>query len=517
MYKDFLFTVLSSLISSLIIALSVLFIITEQPSENVIRLVTYLLIISITTNSLLSFTLLSLKLKMPFIRTISFIGNLTFLLLPILLKLEDHSSIIKITFLLTMSFILHMSISDIFIKIDKQNTILNIFSSRLLNMSLFSILGPIITWDTKFSIISLAFVTLAIIISETNRYRVISKNLDYSGTDILLKTFSKTVKSINKKLEENNALVNALKLQMEIFTNSKKEILSIIESLKQNITEVISSIEGYEDEYENIIQITNTTITEYSTYILSLEYNLSIFTENINSIKKILIEFNSTISSKISKKEDIFKNFKETEPILDSLINKIDSVSEILTNIITNEISLSTTINYISDELSALNVISTNAQIESTKIKGSRTMTTIINEITNIQNNIRAYVTSMQDIFSKIKDLFDYISSTSQSLLKHSDRVKYNIGLINNTLQDVITTFSNETLKIDKLISMIENIQDAISSSQEKIRDFRNFLEKLTRGSIVLEKVKSSITSTKSLINEILISLDEIQQNVSES
>lgn len=143
----------------------------------------------------------------------------------------------------------------------------------------------------------------------------------------------------------------------------------------------------------------NSLLANYSTYILEFEYSLSKLKNNIDEVKNVFSSSYESISGAIMKREEINKIFSETYPIMDSLFSKVDAVSEIVSNIVIEENKMATNMDLILNELSALTVISTNVQIETFKTKGSKTMMTVIDEISSINNQIKSYVIEMQKAF----------------------------------------------------------------------------------------------------------------------
>jgi len=261
----------------------------------------------------------------------------------------------------------------------------------------------------------------------------------------------------------------------------------------------------------------NSLLANYSTYILEFEYSLSKLKNNIDEVKNVFSSSYESISGAIMKREEINKVFNETYPIMDSLFSKVDAVSEIVSNIVIEENKMATNMDLILNELSALTVISTNVQIETFKTKGSKTMMTVIDEISSINNQIKSYVIEMQKAFSKVKDSFEYLKLSSQGLLKHSDRVKFNVGMVVEKVGDVMNTFNSQVVRLSSLDKNLEVVDEAVNSLYSQVRKFREFLEKLSQSIELVSKVKSMLDEIKLSLNETFVVLEEIQQNVSES
>lgn len=523
MSRDYLVIMVSSIITSIISAIGIIFILFSQNVlSNSSMNVVYLLVLVLVVNFILTSVLALTKISRGVLKVASSVGNFLFFAVPFVNNLQDFGVYLKILFVLVLTFIFHLTLADglsgqLAKNVRLFNNLLDFLYSKIVWMSLLSIILSIFLLDVHFLFFSILMVVVVSVFEEVKRYLVVSRNQEYKGNDIILANVNSIVSSITKKLENNTSLLNALKLQIDIFSSSKKEIYSSIESVKMSITSSISDIEKYEEFYEQLIQSMNEIAANYSNYILGIEYYLSKIRNLLDNSQKLFSSFQDRISLKISRREEIFRIFNETNPILDSLLNKVDSISEILTNIISDETYLSENLSRISEELSALNVISTNAQIESFKTKGSKTMNTIINEITSIQNNIRGYVKSTQELFTRIKGLFDYLMSASNSIVKHSDRVKYNVGTIKNNLDDIMQVFSTEILKLSDIDKNFNEINNAISHSYEQIRGLREFLEKISTSLSTLSEAKEKLSMMKSTLNNILIVLEEIQQNVSET
>lgn len=523
MSRDYLVVMVSSIITSIVSAFGIIFVLFSQNvlSDSSMRVV-YLLVVVLVVNFILTSILALIRIPMEVLKITSLGGNFLFFAIPLVNNIQDFGANLKVFFVLALTSVLHLTLVDGLSGQSAKNFRLsnNLFDfvhSKVIWISLLSVVLSVFLLDLYFLLFTILMVIAVSVFEEVKRYLVVSKNQDYQGNDIILMNVNSVVSSITKKLEDNASFLNALKLQVEIFSNSRKEIYSSIESIKMNITASISDIQRYEEFYDQLIQSMNLVVSNYSNYILGLEYHMSKVRNLLESSQKLFSSFQNRISLKISKREEIFRFFNETNPILESLLNKVDSISEILTNIISDETYLSENLSQVAEELSALNVISTNAQIESFKTKGSKTMNTIINEITSIQNNIRGYVTSMQEIFTRIRGLFDYLTSVSNSTVKHSDRVRYNIGNIRNSVDDLVQVFSTEMLKISDIDKNFEEINNAILHSYDQIRGLREFLEKISTSVAILSEAKEKLLEMKSTLNNILIVLEEIQQNVSET
>lgn len=462
-----------------------------------------------------------LKNKNVVFKFLVFSGVFVFLLLPVLVSNLDYTNFVMILGLIIIGYFVYDSVSDIvvgpFIKRLSGSFWLNLVFSRSFLALILSFITFIPVFSFKYLIVLSLGVIAVFILEDINRFIVLSKNREFGGFDLVMFYFSKILSSLRKELDDNISLVNAFKLQIEIFSNAKKEIFSSVESLKRRISENISLIEEYSVKYGMLEDELNSLLANYSTYILEFEYSLSKLKNNIDEVKNVFSSSYESISGAIMKREEINKVFNETYPIMDSLFSKVDAVSEIVSNIVIEENKMATNMDLILNELSALTVISTNVQIETFKTKGSKTMMTVIDEISSINNQIKSYVIEMQKAFSKVKDSFEYLKLSSQGLLKHSDRVKFNVGMVVEKVGDVMNTFNSQVVRLSSLDKNLEVVDEAVNSLYSQVRKFREFLEKLSQSIELVSKVKSMLDEIKLSLNETFVVLEEIQQNVSES
>ncbi|MEN2997494.1 MAG: hypothetical protein ABDH28_00420 [Brevinematia bacterium] len=505
---------------SLLLALVIFWLFLDiVPSyTELLKNVSYLFAISIFINFLITllqnFLLTSKKLHF---NALLFLGNFSFIFLPIALKIEQPYYFLKALFAILINSVIFLSSCDFFTKSSPSKAILpSILLSKNFIISILAVAGSILFLEVKIIIISLSSVILVFFLEDLKRFISINNPENIKSYDFLTNSFSEKISSLRKQLDDSNSLINALKLQLELFSHKKKEIFSNIESLKQRISKNIILFEEYENKYSFLENETNQLVGDLSTYILGFEYYLSKAKDTTDGIRKIFASSYEEISSKITKRDEITKILKDINPILSSFMAKIDSVTTLLTDILTEESKVSTNMEFIFDELSALSVISTNVQIESFKTKASRTMDTVVNEIVTINNNIKNYVLQMQNTFNKFKDLFEYLSSSSQSILKHSDRIKYNIGLAGETLDSLMNVFHGEVYRLSETESKFKDIDNTISMLFSQIKKFRDFLEKITIGVSLFTNIKQMLVETKSILNETLIILEEIQQGISE-
>lgn len=498
-------------------------------SQQLLRTLSYLFGIGLAINFVISVISLLIKLNINTPKALHFVGNIVFLFLPSLLNLETIY-IIKILFVLLFMLIIFLSSTNLFLVIqnnskteNKENqknilsTLKSIILSRIFTMVILSLAGSIIFFESRFMILTLIILAITITLEDIKRLIATKKFYLSDKYDIVLESFRKAIEPLNSEIEKSTNMMNVMKLQIEIFSNSKKEIFSGIEAIKQKISENVEIIEKYEIRYSTLENDMNEIISNYSTYVLGFEYYLSKIRENIDKVNKVFQNSYDTISSGFLKKDEIAKIFSDNNPILESLLSKTESTSELLTNIILEENKMTKNMELILLELNALSVISTNVQIESFKSKSGRTMETIVSEIGEINSKIRNYITEIQEAFNKFLDLFDYINSTSKSLLKHSERIKYHIGLIGTNTDNLISTFYTQVSNLSSLNDNINQIYELLSSLSNQVKHFREFLEKLSTATSLVSEIREKLIEMKSSLNDTIIVLEEIQQNVSES
>ncbi|MFN4244587.1 MAG: hypothetical protein ACK4F9_00360 [Brevinematia bacterium] len=481
----------------------------------------YLFAISISIGFSLGILMSLLKIKWIMYSIIMFFGNLSFAFSPLLLNITSFYNFAKTLCIILFSFILFLMSVDLLKAPDSspkdRKTIITFFLSKIFILSILALASSILFGETKFSIIGLISLIVGFILTEIKRFVSINRYPNYNGNDIILESYYRKISNLKKEIDNNSSLIKALQLQLELSSNLKKEISSRTEFIKQKITNDIASIEEYNSKYTIIEENINQIIANYSTHLLSIEYYLSKLKDSTNLIRKTFTSSYTKISSKIEKKPEIMNTFNNTKPIMDSLLSKIDSIVELLSNIIITQTSISGNINKIFEELVDLSVISTNIEIESFRGNTTKTMRTINSEINTINSNIKAYSNEIINLFNKSKELFDYLSITSKSLLKHSDNIKYNVLLAGKEIEDIFNMFNEEILGFYDLDQKLNEIDNLISSISSQVREFREFLEKISNIISFTSEIKETLEKIKVSLNDIFIIVEDLQQNAFES
>lgn len=523
MGKDVLKVVPLSVLASLLIFFLVFWLVCEVDTyRNVIRGIIYLFVVSISVSFILSIAQLFFPRTLGGIlsKVLPFVGNISFLLTPYLVPLPQPVYFLKVGFVVALVYIIFLSLCEVIVRNSSEsfseNFFFNIVFSRIFVVSVLGVVGAVVFYEPKMMTIAIGGVITVFMIEEVKRF-VAVKTLQFIGKrDMVLASFFKVVSSLKKEVENNTSLLTALRLQLELLSNARKEISSAIESLKQKVLHNVTIMGEYETKYSFLESEMNQIIGNFSTYILSFEYYLAKVRDYIQKVREALLSSHETVSSRIMKKDEVSRLFKDADSVLDSMVLKVDSVVEVLANVLLEENRMMKSMDLVFDEVNALNVISTNVQIEAFRSKSGRTMDTIVGEIGSINAKIRGYLTQVQTSFNKVKELFEYVSLTSQGILKTSDKIKYSIGLAMSSLDSVMEVFYKEVLGFSEIEKKFNEIDEMILSLSGQVKQFRDFLEKLTLGVSLISEVKQGLKEIGITLNDVLVVLEEVQQNVSE-
>ena len=483
------------------------------------RSLSYFFVISVTVNFILGVVILLLKFGGSVYSVGVFIGNLSFLFLPLVFGTLDFRIFAKVFFIEIFSFVLFLMFVDLLgiHTIQRKYNFFSLIFSKIFVLLAFTLFGTFLFWDVRFSVIALISLVFGFVLLEIKRVLAVSGRFSNVGGDLILDLHNKSISTLKRELDNSSYLVNALQLQLEVLSNLKKEIYSKIEFIKGKISNCISSLDDYSFRYTDLEENISKLVADYSTHLLSIEYYLSKFKDTLSLANKTINSSYDRISSKVQKKNEIVEVFSQVKHVLDSLLTKVDSIIGILSEVIVNQVSMSKNVNLIFDELGALSVISTNIEIESLKYKGTKTMGTMISEINGISSNIKTYASELLSLYNKFKDIFDYLGTTSQSLLKHSDRIKYNVLLVGETVNDILSFFGDEVSEISSLEAKFDEMSNFISSMYAQLKQFREFLEKISEAVSMISDIKRMLEMIKVSLNDVFIVIEDLQQNVSES
>ncbi len=128
-----------------------------------------------------------------------------------------------------------------------------------------------------------------------------------------------------------------------------------------------------------------------STYVLSMEYSLNKLSDLVSSMNSLFTSSYNEIYNAVSKKNEVSSLVLRNENVFISLLSKLDTINEVLSQILSVYIRVNDNIRVISDGIVSLNIIATNAEIESFKLNTRGSISAIVDEISKITKDIKSY------------------------------------------------------------------------------------------------------------------------------
>lgn len=448
-----------------------------------------------------------------------FIGNFVFLITIYYLngKPEDY---LKFILLLSLDYIFFLSILEYIFQNSFYSKKFNKPIYTLLSNTFITILLTLIYFIFK-DLESLLFVffidVLILSFEEFKRFKFSKSNVNIGGRDFLLNTFFTNYENLKKELNDNQTLIDELKNQINTYSSIKKNILSKLAYVKKRILNFITVSGKQDKQYENVYSSISNILSELSTYVLSIEYSVSKLSELISSMSNFFISSYNEVYTTTGKKDEINNLILRNENVTTSLLSKIDTVNEVISQILLTYSNINEDIRLISEEIISLNIISTNAEIESFKLKNQSTISSIVDEISKITKDIKAYNVEIASQYNKLKDLFEYMSSISSSLIKHKDSIKSNFESTKFLLETIVNNFSDYLTKTSNLDSNFSKATELLTAIRSDISKLRGFLGNISELLSLIEDVRHLINEIKQFLEELIIIIEEIESNVSGS
>jgi|GEM_PF-2826563 len=482
--------------------------------------------ISIITSFISSFLyyLLFREQQKRYENIIGFIGSLSFLLLPIYTKEINVLVVVSIvfnSFFLFSSLVFLINISTLksqeieikeFKNFTKQFIFLNPQIYRYILIITINTLMYELNKNEIIPINTLISLLLIISLEEISRTFAIYKieNRPNIGNDKLLNLTLSKHHTLAEKLSNTEKFVDALSLELQLNKTKQNEMKISLTKISNDVILLEKSLLERREKVEQIEISLNNIIGDLSTGILTIEYSISKLTNITDDARNKIEGVIDNISKALSKKEETQDQFSKIIPIFESLSVKIDSISDVLSNIVTVESKITKIISSISDEVGLLSVIATNTEIEASKTSKNSSLQRITANINETVMTIKELTTKMTNLHQEISQFFDYLSPISDSIIKHSERIKISITNLNSSTNNINNIISNASQDLISDLTYFDDMKNSISSISESMSTIRGLLEKASEILDLISSFKNTINDIYNTLEKINFSLEEI-------
>ncbi|MGC8965067.1 MAG: hypothetical protein ACP5KI_06880, partial [Brevinematia bacterium] len=392
--------------------------------------------------------------------------------------------------------------------------LVHLIFSNLFVVLLITIVCFVFFRDIKFLSFVVAFDFLILLFEEFKRFIFSRENINNGGRDFVLNNFIFIYGKLKKELEGSDSVVQELKNQINIQLSSKKVLVSKFSHLKERSINFLNTLESQEKKYEELYNFISNILGDFSTYVLSIEYSLNKSFDLIYSMSSFFNSSYNEVYSSSSKKAEIEDLILKNQNILNSLISKLDTVNEIISQILLFDNKIKDDVRLISEEIVSLNVISTNAEIEAFKLRSSSSIIGIVEEISKISNSIRTYDNDIKSQYKGLKDSFEYIASVSGSIIKHTEGINRNFESVKFILGEVINSFSSYLGKIITLESDFSNAMEILGSIRSDVSKLREILNSISDLLSLVDSIRYLLSELKQFLENLVVVIEELEANV---
>lgn len=387
---------------------------------------------------------------------------------------------------------------------------------------LFSFFMGIVFVEFKFAII---FLLLSFILVFVFALRI--KNT----VEFLLKNFESFTSgkfSLNERLniktgDELDQIGYHFNAFLDIISGFIQDIKNTTEKMKK-ISEVVASSN---EEITASIQQISSSLENLNHEIAQSSQDLKILRDNTEAVNAMAenMESQTMMLKKIAEESEkiAIEGIKGIEDVLKTIESNIKSVGEInqkMSSLISSSDEIVGFANMINDVAEDTDLLALNASIEAARVgEMGKGFSVIAEEIRNLSNLSRDYLTKVNDTLEKVKGSINEFKITTEntwgkisqnigsldSIRESLNKISQNIALTTNMTNQVSETIKEEVQNVSSVFVKLDNIAKSIANFSATIQEI----------SASTEQQMASLEEISTISQDLLNSSKELEKTIS--